>query len=103
MAELLVLGRPSILIPFAGAADNHQEENALSVAKGGAAVVVREDELSGERLQRLLDGLVKNPESLVKMSARALELGNPDAANVVARGLLDLAGRGLSDDREVEG
>ncbi len=92
LAELLVLGQPSMLIPFAGAADNHQEANALSVVQSGAAVMVREEELNAGRLERLLEGLVRNPSSLDRMGQRAAQLGKPEAADVVAQGLLELAG-----------
>jgi UDP-N-acetylglucosamine--N-acetylmuramyl-(pentapeptide) pyrophosphoryl-undecaprenol N-acetylglucosamine transferase len=102
LAELLVLGQPSVLIPFAGAADNHQEENALAVEKEGAAVVVRETELEGERLCEILSGLANHPESLTKMGARAQELGNPEAAQLVAEKMMELVGRAVETERAAE-
>ena len=93
LAELLAMGSPALLIPFAGAADNHQEANARTVVEAGASLMVREDELVTGRVERLLAGLVANPESLDKMAARALTLGRPEAGEIVARGILELAGR----------
>lgn len=92
LAELLAMGQPSMLIPFAGAADNHQEANAVSIVQQGAAVMVRESELGTGRVERLLRGLVRNAASLSSMGQRARTLGRPEAAESVARGLLELAG-----------
>lgn len=91
LAELMVLGQPSILIPFPGAADNHQEKNALAAVEGGAAVMVLESELGSGKLGRLLAGFVENPEALDNMRARAQALGRPQAADTVAHRLMQLA------------
>jgi UDP-N-acetylglucosamine--N-acetylmuramyl-(pentapeptide) pyrophosphoryl-undecaprenol N-acetylglucosamine transferase len=93
LAELALLGKPAVLVPFAGASDNHQEENAEAVARAGAAVMVREAELGGERVGRLLLGLMESPVSLEKMGAAARALGRPEAGRAVAQGLLALAAK----------
>ncbi len=92
-AELLVMGQPALLVPFAGSADNHQEKNALQTSQAGAAVMVRESELDSGRVERLLAGFAHNPESLVKMGAKARELARPDAARSVAAAIVEMCGK----------
>ncbi len=97
LAELLLLGQPSVLVPFPGAADNHQEKNAEALVHSGAAVMIRQRELLSQdpeqrgRLERLLRGFVNNPASLDQIGAAARALGKPEAGQLVARGLLALA------------
>ena len=50
LAELTILGRPMVLVPLPTAADDHQRKNAASLARAGAAEVIDERELTGERL-----------------------------------------------------
>ena len=78
VSELAAAGKPSILIPFPYAADDHQMKNAEALKRAGAAVVVRDQEISGSRLARELNKLT--PEVLAAMSRKARQLGKPDAA-----------------------
>jgi UDP-N-acetylglucosamine--N-acetylmuramyl-(pentapeptide) pyrophosphoryl-undecaprenol N-acetylglucosamine transferase len=87
-AELCAAGKPAILVPFAGAADDHQTTNARALEAGGAARVVPERELSGESLARAVADLARAPQALVTMGAAARRLGRPDAAARVADLLL---------------
>ena len=91
LAELLVLGQPSLLIPFAGAADDHQARNAEAAAQAGAAVMVREPELRDGRAARLLSGLIQNPTALDNMHRKALALGRPEAGRAIAEAIVRLA------------
>ena len=68
MAELSLCGVPSILIPYPHAAENHQEINARSLESKGAAIVVRDGELSGEWLFETLSRLLDDPQHLQTMS-----------------------------------
>jgi UDP-N-acetylglucosamine--N-acetylmuramyl-(pentapeptide) pyrophosphoryl-undecaprenol N-acetylglucosamine transferase len=80
VAELGVVGRPAILIPYPYAADNHQEINAQELAEGGAAVLLREAELSPETLADAMAELLTNPEARERMGSAMKALGRPDAA-----------------------
>jgi UDP-N-acetylglucosamine--N-acetylmuramyl-(pentapeptide) pyrophosphoryl-undecaprenol N-acetylglucosamine transferase len=84
LAELAALGRPAILVPYAHHSDRHQERNAGVLTRAGAARVVPEDELTGDRLAREVIGLISGPGTLDRMAAAALRLGVPDAAERVA-------------------
>jgi UDP-N-acetylglucosamine--N-acetylmuramyl-(pentapeptide) pyrophosphoryl-undecaprenol N-acetylglucosamine transferase len=94
LAELMVLGQPSLLIPFPGAADNHQERNALAIVEQGAGVMVQERDLLTGKLARLVTGFVQNPNALDKMAVQARGLGRPHAANEVASRLVRLGRAG---------
>jgi UDP-N-acetylglucosamine--N-acetylmuramyl-(pentapeptide) pyrophosphoryl-undecaprenol N-acetylglucosamine transferase len=83
-AELTAAGRAAILVPFARAADDHQLTNARALEAGGAAVVVEERDLSGERLADVVRGLLDAPPRLRAMEEAARRLSRPDAASRVA-------------------
>lgn len=92
LAEMCAVGRPSILIPYPYASGDHQFHNAQALVRGGAAVCVRNDEASAERLQHEIEALLRDVELLPKMAERALSFGKPDAAKKVAEDLLTLGG-----------
>jgi UDP-N-acetylglucosamine--N-acetylmuramyl-(pentapeptide) pyrophosphoryl-undecaprenol N-acetylglucosamine transferase len=91
IAELCAVGRPSILIPFPFAADDHQRKNAEGLAAAGATVSIDQTEASPERIAREVVALAKDPLRRSTMADLARALGRPDAALTVARDLLALA------------
>jgi len=90
VAELAAAGVPSILVPLPGAPGDHQGANARALAREGAAVVVPDDGLDGERLGALVAELLADPESLAAMGRAAKRLARPDAAAEVARLVLEV-------------
>jgi UDP-N-acetylglucosamine:LPS N-acetylglucosamine transferase len=84
VAELAVLGLPSVLIPLPGAPDDHQSANAQQLAEAGGAVVVKDEELSGDHLRALIGALLSDGKALTEMASGARTLGRPDAADRVA-------------------
>jgi UDP-N-acetylglucosamine--N-acetylmuramyl-(pentapeptide) pyrophosphoryl-undecaprenol N-acetylglucosamine transferase len=84
LAELTVCKKASILVPFPYATDNHQEVNALSLVNVGAAVMLRESELTGERLAAQIRELKENPERRRQMEKRAGLMGRPEASKELA-------------------
>jgi UDP-N-acetylglucosamine--N-acetylmuramyl-(pentapeptide) pyrophosphoryl-undecaprenol N-acetylglucosamine transferase len=82
--EIAAHGRPAILVPYPHAAADHQASNARWMADGGAAVVVPDAELTGERLRREVEALLADPERLASMARASAALARPDAARVVA-------------------
>ncbi len=84
LAEISFYGLPSILIPFPYAADDHQTRNAEIFVGAGAAMLVREAELSGDKLARHIQELAKNEEARRVMSEKCLALAPRDAAAIVA-------------------
>jgi len=84
VCELAVAGLPSVLVPLAIAADDHQRYNAKLLFDVGAAVVVREDELSAVMLADILAGLINDPAGLAQRAAAARQVAQPDAAEKLA-------------------
>lgn len=87
LAEILAFGKPSILLPFPHATANHQEHNARVVEKAGAALVELDDEPND--LWNKVESLLYDEERLNKMGAAAATLGMPDAADQIAKIILD--------------
>lgn len=84
IAELAVLGLPAILVPLKGAPRDHQSANARILEEAGAAVCIPESDFTGSRLLDELKGLVGDPLRLRRMSAAALDMAMPEAAQNVA-------------------
>jgi UDP-N-acetylglucosamine--N-acetylmuramyl-(pentapeptide) pyrophosphoryl-undecaprenol N-acetylglucosamine transferase len=80
LAEITALGIPAILIPSPYVTNNHQEKNARGLEREGAAKVILERELSGERLKQALLPLLKDEQHWSAMRERSLTLGMPQAA-----------------------
>jgi undecaprenyldiphospho-muramoylpentapeptide beta-N-acetylglucosaminyltransferase len=83
VAELAVIGVPSVLVPLPGAPGDHQTVNAGALAAVGGAVIVADGQCSGERLAREIEGLRTPPGRLAEMRAAAASLGRPDAVAAV--------------------
>lgn len=80
LAELALLGKPAILVPYPFAADNHQEGNARSFVSAGAARMILDHELNGPRLAGELKGVLEDRMSLNAMAACMKKLATPKAA-----------------------
>lgn len=80
MAELMAIGRPAILIPFAAATDDHQTANAAGYVASGAGMLLAEEGANPARLAGLLAGFMQSPEALQQAAEAARSLGVPDAA-----------------------
>ncbi len=85
IAEITAVGKPALFVPFAQAADNHQQLNALPLKEAGAAEIIPENELTGERLAILIEHFQKNRTELVQMAQCARKLGRPDAAKAIVQ------------------
>lgn len=80
MAELMAMGRPAILIPFAAATDDHQTANAAGFVAAGAGFLLTEAGATAAKLTGLLMGFMDSPEALEQAANAARSLGVPDAA-----------------------
>jgi UDP-N-acetylglucosamine--N-acetylmuramyl-(pentapeptide) pyrophosphoryl-undecaprenol N-acetylglucosamine transferase len=94
VAELAAAGRAAVLVPFPGAADNHQLRNAEAFQQAGAAQLrtQEEDALWENLLFSDLSALLLNPGLCARMGERARALAHPDAAGEIAGLCLELAG-----------
>jgi UDP-N-acetylglucosamine--N-acetylmuramyl-(pentapeptide) pyrophosphoryl-undecaprenol N-acetylglucosamine transferase len=97
VAEITVLGKPAILVPYPFAADDHQRANAAVLAARGAGILVLDRELTGDGLAQTIIALARDRARLANMAEAARQLGVPDAAaRVVAtcRGVVGGGGVG---------
>lgn len=83
VSEVLVWGKPALYIPYPYAAYNHQEVNARVVAEQGAARLMLDKDLTGERLARAVVELLQDHEELQRMGTQARALARTDAAQAV--------------------
>ena len=86
-AELTLSGLPAILIPYPGAG-GHQVLNANVLVDNGAAMMIDDSELTGERLAENLGELIRDKSSLERMSANSREMARPDAAKIIVRDII---------------
>lgn len=84
-AELTLLGKPAILIPYPYAADDHQRANAEALVQAGAAVMLLDHALSPELLEQTIARLVQHGDMLGNMARAAAALGRPDATAAVVQ------------------
>lgn len=79
LADLTVIGRPSILVPLAIAIRDEQTANARGLVDEGAAIMMPESKFSVETLSEQIKLVLGNPDGAVKMAHAALAFGRPDA------------------------
>lgn len=80
IAEVLVIGRPAVLVPYPHAMDDHQTANAQAVDEAGGAWLMPQVAFTPEALARRLETLLTLPECAAKVAGKARGLGRPDAA-----------------------
>ena len=103
ISELTVAGRPSILVPYPTAADDHQTANAKALADEGAAWMIPEARLSPRALAETLEALFENSPYLADVAGKARHLGRPNAAQEMADVVCRMAspngnsGRGMTN------
>ena len=96
VADISVIGRPSILIPYAAATGDHQSANARGLVDAGAAVLIPESALSIEALSEQISVILNTPSAAGKMSKAALSEGKPEATQTLVDLVLTLANKGAS-------
>ena len=91
VAELCAAGKPSLLVPFAAAADDHQRKNAEVLVAAGAAVMLLQRDVTPASLLEALRGLLLDPKRRADMAIRARSLARPGALERIAAMVLSLA------------
>lgn len=92
VAEVASVGLPAVFVPFPFAVDDHQSANARLLADVDAAVILRESELTPERLADVLKTWFADREALLARATRARGQARPDALERITAACLDLAG-----------
>jgi UDP-N-acetylglucosamine--N-acetylmuramyl-(pentapeptide) pyrophosphoryl-undecaprenol N-acetylglucosamine transferase len=93
-SELAAAGKPSILVPFPFAADDHQTANARAMEAAGAALVWKDSEWTGQRFFDSIRDLHQHRERLAAMSVAASTMAFPNAARRAAEILLESVDKG---------
>lgn len=94
IAEITAFGLPSILVPYPFASDNHQEVNARCLEQAGAAVMIKQDRLTGRTLADTIKEFYERPGELRQVSDKARKFGHPGAAGAIADDFLKLVSQG---------
>lgn len=81
VADISVIGRPSILIPYAAATADHQTANARGLVQADAAILIPEKALDVATLSGHMAQILSQPGAAEKMAANALSAGRPDATD----------------------
>ncbi|MCB2114797.1 MAG: UDP-N-acetylglucosamine--N-acetylmuramyl-(pentapeptide) pyrophosphoryl-undecaprenol N-acetylglucosamine transferase [Rhodobacteraceae bacterium] len=85
VADISVIGRPSILVPFAAAAGDHQTANARGLVQAEAAILIPESRLDPATLAGHVATVLESPGAAARMAAAALAYGTPDATDRLVR------------------
>ncbi|MFX0546738.1 UDP-N-acetylglucosamine--N-acetylmuramyl-(pentapeptide) pyrophosphoryl-undecaprenol N-acetylglucosamine transferase [Roseovarius sp. S1116L3] len=94
IADIAVIGRPSILIPYAAAAGDHQTANAQGLKEAGAAIIVPESRLDHTALAQQIETVMTHPDGASRMSRAALSCAMPDATQHLANLVQSIAQKG---------
>jgi UDP-N-acetylglucosamine--N-acetylmuramyl-(pentapeptide) pyrophosphoryl-undecaprenol N-acetylglucosamine transferase len=84
VSELAAAGKPSILVPLPTSSDQHQWHNAEAMERAGAARIVLDSEMTGQRLVDEVRRIAEEPGRLEKMGQAAKSFAKPDAARRAA-------------------
>jgi UDP-N-acetylglucosamine--N-acetylmuramyl-(pentapeptide) pyrophosphoryl-undecaprenol N-acetylglucosamine transferase len=98
VSELAAAGKPSVLVPFPFAADQHQLKNAQAFERAGAALLVLDRDWTGPKFFEIVRELYYNRERLAEMGSRARQLAHPGAARRAAEILVETARKGMKSN-----
>lgn len=93
IADLTVIGRPSVLIPFAAAAGDHQTANARGLVEAGASILIPESALDVPALSAQMASILTHPQAAQHMADAALSVGAPDATERLVALVEELAAK----------
>lgn len=90
LSEISAVGRPAVFVPYPHHADRHQELNARSFVKAGAAEIIMNGDLSGGSLAEKIAEISSDPEKLKRMREESARMGKPDAAEKIVNILFEM-------------
>ncbi|ASP22873.1 UDP-N-acetylglucosamine--N-acetylmuramyl- (pentapeptide) pyrophosphoryl-undecaprenol N-acetylglucosamine transferase [Antarctobacter heliothermus] len=102
VADIAVIGRPSILIPYPHATGDHQMANAQALVDAGAAIRIPETKLTIETVTEAIQAVLSNEQGAIRMVQAALRVGKPEAADHLAALVEELAGITTNDEGTVD-
>jgi UDP-N-acetylglucosamine--N-acetylmuramyl-(pentapeptide) pyrophosphoryl-undecaprenol N-acetylglucosamine transferase len=90
IAELTIIGRPAILVPYIYAADDHQSQNAFLLDEAGGGWLIAENNFNGKILANRITSLFSIPKILQNAGLASKTMGKPDATKILADIVVDL-------------
>ncbi len=87
-AEIALMAKPAILVPYPHATDNHQEMNAQAFARAGAAILLKDEECTGVALFNEIKNLIDDEAKRARMSGAAQQLATPLSAEAIVEELM---------------
>jgi len=93
VADISVIGRPSILVPFAAAAADHQTANARGLVDAGAAILMPESQFTPDTLAENMAMVLTQPKAAAQMAAAAHSVARLDATEQLVAHAMRLAGK----------
>ncbi|MBQ5591368.1 MAG: undecaprenyldiphospho-muramoylpentapeptide beta-N-acetylglucosaminyltransferase [Clostridia bacterium] len=90
LSEIQALGKPSILVPYPYAAENHQYHNAMALVKNDAAILIEEKDFTGERLIKEIDALLADRERLETLGENAKKMAIYDATERIVDCIINI-------------
>ncbi len=91
LSEFEAVGKPSILIPSPNVAENHQFHNAMALVNNGAAVIIEEKDLTGERLAFEVRNLISDKKRLTEIGENAKKMAIPDTLERITSIISEIA------------
>ena len=92
VADVSVIGRPSVFVPFAAATADHQTANARALKEANAATIIQESDLEIAPLTEELTAILSDPKRASSMATAALSTGKPDATESLTALVEKIAG-----------
>ena len=102
VADITIIGRPAILVPFAAAAGDHQTANARGLVEANAAIMIPESQLTFDSLRQQVELILSQPEAATQMAIAALSVGKPQAAEELAGLVEELASAAAQKTRSAK-
>ena len=93
VADISIIGRPSILIPYAAAAGDHQSANARGLVDAGAAILIPESKLEVSAVSDHIASVLPQPAAAISLAQAALSVARPNASQELADMVTTLAGK----------
>ena len=90
LSEIQALGKPSILVPYPYAAENHQYHNAMALVKNDAAILIEEKDFTGERLIKEIDALLADRKRLEALGQNAKKMAIYDATERIVDCIINI-------------
>ncbi len=90
LSEIQAMGKPSILVPYPYAAENHQYYNAMELVKNNAAILIEEKDFTGERLIKEVDALLADKQKLKSFGENAKKMAICDATERIVSCICDI-------------